>query len=68
MVIYGAFQFYLKASANRPDGEGGKMIRKEKDGWKIDFSGKKPPTPLLDTINYPAHMKNLSTQVCWNMI
>lgn len=68
MVIYGAFQFYLKASANRPDGEGGKMIRKEKDGWKIDFSGEKPPTPLLDTINYPAHMKNLSTQVCWNMI
>lgn len=39
------------------------MIRKEKDGWKIDFSGEKPPTPLLDTINYPVHMKNLSTEV-----
>lgn len=38
------------------------MIKKEKEGWKIDFSGEKPTTPLLDTINYPAHMKNLSTQ------
>lgn len=28
--------------------------------WKIDFSGEKPPTPLLDTVNYPLHMKNLS--------
>ncbi|KAA3461656.1 putative 1-deoxy-D-xylulose-5-phosphate synthase, chloroplastic [Gossypium australe] len=37
-------------------------IRKENDGWKIDFSGKKPATPLLDTINYPLHMKNLSTR------
>ncbi|CAI0403856.1 unnamed protein product [Linum tenue] len=25
------------------------VIRKEKDGWKIDFSGEKPATPLLDT-------------------
>lgn len=30
---------------------------------KIDFSGEKPATPLLDTINYPVHLKNLSTQV-----
>ncbi|XP_028082523.1 probable 1-deoxy-D-xylulose-5-phosphate synthase 2, chloroplastic [Camellia sinensis] len=37
-------------------------IKKEKEGWKIDFSGEKPPTPLLDTINYPLHMKNLSVQ------
>ena len=30
--------------------------------WKIDFtSGEKPATPLLDTVNYPIHMKNLST-------
>ncbi|GMI68719.1 CLOROPLASTOS ALTERADOS 1, 1-DEOXY-D-XYLULOSE 5-PHOSPHATE SYNTHASE [Hibiscus trionum] len=36
-------------------------ITKENDSWKIDFSGNKPPTPLLDTINYPLHMKNLST-------
>nr|AKN79613.1 DXS [Gentiana rigescens] len=52
----------VKASAaTSSDGEEGKMtIRKEKEGWKIDFSGEKPPTPLLDTINYPVHMKNLS--------
>ncbi|XAR73507.1 1-deoxy-D-xylulose-5-phosphate synthase [Bertholletia excelsa] len=56
-------KFHLQASAAGSDGEERKMmIRKEKDGWKIDFSGKKPPTPLLDTINYPVHMKNLSVR------
>ncbi|KAF6164986.1 hypothetical protein GIB67_005355 [Kingdonia uniflora] len=61
-------QFYVRASASNTsssDGEETKlMIKREEDGgWKIDFSGeKKPATPLLDTINYPAHMKNLSTQ------
>ena len=64
-----AGQFTLRACV----GEGGReeeeeekkmVIRKEKEGkWKIDFSGEKPPTPLLDTVNYPVHMKNLSTQV-----
>lgn len=39
------------------------MIRKEKDGWKISYTREKPATPLLDTINYPIHMKNLSLQV-----
>ncbi|KAK9038645.1 hypothetical protein V6N11_023502 [Hibiscus sabdariffa] len=55
--------FCPKASAgNREDDEGCKMsIRKENESWKIDFSGNKPATPLLDTINYPLHMKNLST-------
>lgn len=38
-------------------------IRKETDGWRIDFSGEKPGTPLLDTINHPIHMKNLSKKV-----
>ncbi|CAK9169202.1 unnamed protein product [Ilex paraguariensis] len=56
-------QFCVRASATGSDGEEGKMMMwKGKDGWKIDFSGEKPPTPLLDTINYPIHMKNLSTQ------
>lgn len=27
-----------------------------------DYHSKSPPTPLLDTINYPIHMKNLSMQ------
>ncbi|KAL6959528.1 1-deoxy-D-xylulose-5-phosphate synthase [Sarracenia purpurea var. burkii] len=63
----GTKQLCFRASAigagSDGEEEGGKMtIRKEKDGWKIDFSGEKPPTPLLDTINYPVHMKNLSTQ------
>ncbi|NP_001408955.1 1-deoxy-D-xylulose-5-phosphate synthase 2, chloroplastic [Hevea brasiliensis] len=60
--LCGRKQFCLRASAGHPDEEGKMMIRKEKDGWKIDFSGEKPPTPLLDTINYPVHTKNLSTQ------
>ncbi|KAK8488513.1 hypothetical protein V6N11_045076 [Hibiscus sabdariffa] len=28
----------------------------------LNFSGEKPSTPLLDTINHPVHMKNLSIQ------
>ncbi|OMO89868.1 hypothetical protein COLO4_19551 [Corchorus olitorius] len=28
----------------------------------LDFSGQKPFTPLLDTINHPKHMKNLSIE------
>uniref|UniRef100_A0A2N9I9J6 Transketolase signature 1 domain-containing protein n=1 Tax=Fagus sylvatica TaxID=28930 RepID=A0A2N9I9J6_FAGSY len=52
----------LRASLSSSHGEEGKMIWKEKDEWKINFSGEKPATPLLDTINYPVHMKNLSTQ------
>ncbi|KAG8367691.1 hypothetical protein BUALT_Bualt16G0099400 [Buddleja alternifolia] len=28
----------------------------------LKFTGEKPSTPLLDTINYPIHMKNLSIQ------
>lgn len=39
------------------------VIRKDEasGSWKVDFSSKeKPPTPLLDTVNYPVHMKNLS--------
>lgn len=29
----------------------------------LNFSGEKPSTPILDTINYPIHVKNLSTEV-----
>jgi 1-deoxy-D-xylulose-5-phosphate synthase len=48
------------------------MIRKEPStgAWKIEYSGEKPATPLLDTVNYPIHMKNLSTaeleQLVWS--
>lgn len=59
------FQFIARASsADKADGDEGKMaIKREKDGLRIDFSGQKPATPLLDTVNHPLHMKNLSTQV-----
>ncbi|XP_042387138.1 probable 1-deoxy-D-xylulose-5-phosphate synthase 2, chloroplastic [Zingiber officinale] len=50
-------QFSVRANGARGDG---KMMRISKE--KIDYSGEKPATPLLDTINYPIHMKNLSTQ------
>ena len=69
MVVNDVLQSCLRASLiSGSDGEGGKMIWKEKDEWKINFSGEKPVTPLLDTINYPAHMKNLSTQVNYTVI
>nr|ACB55417.1 1-deoxy-D-xylulose 5-phosphate synthase [Picrorhiza kurrooa] len=32
---------------------------------KLNFSGEKPWTPLLDTINCPAHMKNLSVEIVY---
>ncbi|KAH6795011.1 Deoxyxylulose-5-phosphate synthase [Perilla frutescens var. hirtella] len=57
----GTKQFCVKACGRSSEEEKGKMaIRKEKDGWRVDFSGEKPATPLLDTINHPIHMKNLS--------
>ena len=29
----------------------------------LNFSGEKPSTSILDTINHPKHMKNLSIEV-----
>ncbi|KAJ6678284.1 1-DEOXY-D-XYLULOSE-5-PHOSPHATE SYNTHASE 2 CHLOROPLASTIC-RELATED [Salix viminalis] len=57
-------RFFVRSSvSNSEDCEESKVIKKAQDCWKIDFSsGEKPPTPLLDTINYPVHMDNLSTQ------
>ncbi|KAF8006785.1 hypothetical protein BT93_K0946 [Corymbia citriodora subsp. variegata] len=51
------------SSSSTSDGDEGKgkvMLRKEREEWHIDFSGDKPATPLLNTVNYPVHMKNLS--------
>ncbi|KAL2498972.1 1-deoxy-D-xylulose-5-phosphate synthase [Abeliophyllum distichum] len=66
----GRNQFCVKASAYSPDHENGKMaIRKEKESWTLGFSGENLATPLLDTINFPVHMKNLSSKFnkhfCW---
>ncbi|XP_050219956.1 probable 1-deoxy-D-xylulose-5-phosphate synthase 2, chloroplastic [Mercurialis annua] len=33
-----------------------------KDKRALNFSGTKPATPVLDTINFPNHMKNLAVQ------
>ncbi|MCD9644628.1 1-deoxy-D-xylulose-5-phosphate synthase 2 [Datura stramonium] len=56
-------KFLVKASVNGSDETNGKIVRKkETDSWQIDFSGEKPPTPFLDTVNYPIHMKNLSKE------
>ncbi|KAK1276899.1 hypothetical protein QJS04_geneDACA005744 [Acorus gramineus] len=51
-------QFCVRASNGSEDG----LMRTKKCGFNVDFSGEKPSTPLLDTINYPVHMKNLSTR------
>lgn len=63
VLFFVCFCQFLVRAASGGDREGKTTIWKEKNEWKIDFSGEKPLTPLLDTINYPAHMKNLSTQV-----
>lgn len=41
------------------------IIREQETKQKrsLNFSGNKPSTPVLDTVNYPIHMKNLSIQV-----
>ncbi|KAK7291899.1 hypothetical protein RIF29_07439 [Crotalaria pallida] len=43
------------------------MVKKHNEanqqvGRSLNFSGEMPLTPILDTINYPIHMKNLSVQ------
>ncbi|CAA2980041.1 probable 1-deoxy-D-xylulose-5-phosphate synthase 2, chloroplastic [Olea europaea subsp. europaea] len=55
--------FFVKASAGSTEAEEANIIvRKEKYGRQPDFSGGMRPTPILDTINYPVHMKNLSVK------
>lgn len=53
----------MRASVNNAGDGGRTIIRKENDEWKIDYACEKPATPLLDTVNDPIHIKNLSTQV-----
>ncbi|KAL1569699.1 1-deoxy-D-xylulose-5-phosphate synthase [Salvia divinorum] len=51
----------VKACGGSSESEERNMaMRKEKEDLKLDFSGEKPPTPLLDTINHPIHMNNLT--------
>ncbi|KAG0468918.1 hypothetical protein HPP92_018246 [Vanilla planifolia] len=55
------FQLHVR---RRPQADNDRraVAEKVKSGWTADFTGEKPATPLLDTINYPIHMKNLTTQ------
>ncbi|XP_058067888.1 probable 1-deoxy-D-xylulose-5-phosphate synthase 2, chloroplastic [Magnolia sinica] len=62
-------KFYTIASAKDSNSGSGRAISFTKDGPQhhqnrpsLDFSGEKPLTPTLNTINYPIHMKNLSTE------
>nr|QEY10163.1 1-deoxy-D-xylulose-5-phosphate synthase decarboxylase [Scutellaria barbata] len=38
----------------------GEGLVRQKLQRSLNFTGEKPSTPILDTINYPIHMKNLS--------
>ncbi|EXB94553.1 putative 1-deoxy-D-xylulose-5-phosphate synthase [Morus notabilis] len=59
----------ISALHNNADGDykmtlvnDGKSINGVEFPRLLNFSGEKPSTPILDTINYPAHMKNLSAE------
>ncbi|KAK4265441.1 hypothetical protein QN277_026494 [Acacia crassicarpa] len=44
-------------------GQEGKVPLESRELTKpLNFSGESPSTPILDTVNYPIHMKNLSIQ------
>ncbi|KAG6577337.1 putative 1-deoxy-D-xylulose-5-phosphate synthase 2, chloroplastic, partial [Cucurbita argyrosperma subsp. sororia] len=60
--LFKSKQFRLRVLNNKPNDEERHMVGKQTDGWTVDYSGEKPATPLLDTVNYPIHMKNLSTE------
>ncbi|KAF7814967.1 L-ascorbate oxidase-like protein [Senna tora] len=53
---------FVKLCVRYSDEEERMMISKETDGWNINYYTDKLATPLLDTINYHPHIKNLSSQ------
>ncbi|XP_061349888.1 probable 1-deoxy-D-xylulose-5-phosphate synthase 2, chloroplastic [Gastrolobium bilobum] len=57
----------IAAAGDNAGEEEGTMVKKSYETNQqlrrsLNFSGEKPSTPVLDTINYPIHMKNLSIQ------
>ncbi|CAL5395614.1 unnamed protein product [Camellia sinensis] len=52
--LYSQFQHKLNQVKKRPSGVYASLSQRE------EYHSQRPPTPLLDTINYPIHMKNLS--------
>lgn len=54
-------------STTRQKFSGIKAIKEDNNGngkitRSLNFTGEMPSTPVLDTVNYPVHMKNLSTE------
>ncbi|KAL0340008.1 UNVERIFIED_CONTAM: putative 1-deoxy-D-xylulose-5-phosphate synthase 2, chloroplastic [Sesamum radiatum] len=49
-------------AAVHQDGNTSDDIGVVKTPRSLNFSGEKPSTPILDTINYPIHLKNLSLE------
>ncbi|KAL3535335.1 hypothetical protein ACH5RR_003796 [Cinchona calisaya] len=50
---------------NAADGSRDVLVKTRQNGQPkkaLNFSGEKPVTPILDTVNYPIHMKNLSVE------
>ena len=54
MVVFYSDQIQVR---KRPGGVCASLSEKD------EYHSQRPPTPLLDTINYPIHMKNLSVKV-----
>ncbi|KAI8011219.1 hypothetical protein LOK49_LG06G03179 [Camellia lanceoleosa] len=52
--LYSQFQHKLNQVKKRPSGVYASLSQRE------EYHSQRPPTPLLDTINYPIHMKNVS--------
>lgn len=54
----------VSAKSNNADGDYiiKDIVKRDDKPLKIQYTGEKPPTPLLDTINHPKHMKNLNVQ------
>lgn len=61
--IFSFLRFQSCVKAGNSDAERNITTKGEKKGFKLNFSKEKPETPLLDTINYPVHMKRLSITV-----
>ena len=56
---------------NEASDESDVLVKTRQDGQQkriLNFSGAKPKTPILDTINYPVHMMNLSVEVSLAMV
>lgn len=65
------FQFSVGAALQQDNSNdvapNGESLTRQKPR-ALSFTGEKPSTPILDTINYPNHMKNLSVEVTYKLI